>query len=73
MFLFNVRNGSMSPEEIELHREAAAQHDVEFVYAELPEGPRSWFSCRNLGNPFDQQTAHAVRETLLDLLDHMER
>lgn len=39
---------------------AAKRHGAEFIWANMPDGPRAWFTCPNLGAPFDRQTERAV-------------
>ncbi len=59
-YLFGCENGKMTRREQRERESAAKKHDAEFTYARMPEGPRSWFSCQNLGHPFDAATEQAV-------------
>lgn len=63
-YFFGVKNGKMDEAEQARRRRAAKKHNADFIYAELPEGPRSWFACQNLGEPFDSETARAVMAEL---------
>lgn len=39
----------------------AKSHGAEFIWVTLPgDGPRFWFACDNIGEPFDSATAKEV-------------
>ena len=52
-YLFGVRYGKLDKAERTRRKKAAAKHNATFVYANMPDGTRSWFSADNLGEPFD--------------------
>ena len=63
-YLFGTGQGKVPPE-TEIQVDAIARkHGAHFVNATMPDGDRHWFSKRNQGAPFDQQTARAVRDDL---------
>ena len=64
MFGCNVKNGKLSASQIDRMERIAADCGGEFVYANLPEGPRSWFQTENLGEPFDRSFAERVQRKL---------
>lgn len=59
-YLFGTHHGRLPEEEVERRRAIAAEHEVEYYYAEMPGGPRSWFAGPNLGEPFNGQLRAAV-------------
>lgn len=68
-FCFGYGTGEVSDETAEAIRQAldeADEGDVEFFSPRMPEGPRYWFACPNLGEPFDRATANRVKRLLAD-------
>ena len=63
-YMFCVTNGLMTLEKRRRYAAAANEEDAEFVYAELPEGPRSWFVAENLGEPFNSDCRARVMKRL---------
>lgn len=62
---FGLGRGEVPDELAEQVEQIAARHDASFVrYDDPAEGPRFWFSCQNLGHPFDKATADAVKADL---------
>lgn len=59
-----VRYGSLTQREIARRRRIAGRHGGSFIYATMPEGPRSWFETQNMGEPFDSRYARAVSDDL---------
>lgn len=59
-YFFGVRDGKLSVRERKRREAAARKHGARFVYLRDGDGERSWFACRNLGEPFDGATARAV-------------
>jgi hypothetical protein len=59
---FGSGNGRVSDRLARRVDKIAREYGATFTAVTLPgDGPRYWFSCRNRGNPFDQETA---RDTL---------
>ena len=61
---FSTGRGKVSGRLAKRADAVARKHGAYFVAADLPEGPRYWFSGPNLGHPFDAAMARAVREDL---------
>jgi hypothetical protein len=60
-FHFGVGNGRVNSGTARRIDKIAAKHDATFVAVTLPgNGPRYWFSCANLGHPFDGAIRDAV-------------
>ncbi len=59
-FIFGVLIGKLTKAQQRARRAAAKKHAATWIYAELPDGYRSWFSAPNYGAPFDRQLAAAV-------------
>ena len=63
-FMCNVENGRLSKSQIRSREAIAAACGGEFVFANLPEGPRSWFQAENAGEPFNRKFAAAIRKAM---------
>lgn len=62
---FGVGRGKISPRLGKQVDKIAKEAGAEFTWVTLPgDGPRYWFSCDNLGFPFDQSTERAVYAAL---------
>lgn len=60
---FCLYRGHLSKKLVTSVEEKFASDDVAVVNYTEPRGEkRGWFSCRNLGEPFDRTTAKAVLE-----------
>lgn len=62
-YLFGCTRRKLSTEQVDLRERVARRHDAEFHYDDA-DGPSSWFSTENLGDPFDLHTAHLVEAAL---------
>ena len=67
-FMFGVSTVPLTRKQIAVLRGIAAEHDCSFFEvsgrAAAPASYRSWFATRNLGSPFNERTARAVREAV---------
>lgn len=59
-FFFGVGRGKVSKREYARVEAIAKSHYADFTNLNMPEGPRFWFSCQNLGEPFNSRTAARV-------------
>ena len=60
-YLFGCGTGDVSVRETMRVSNIARKHDSWFITCREPNGQyRYWFSCRNLGDPFDSKTASDV-------------
>ncbi len=59
-FLFGGSTGKVSKTRAAKLDRIARRHGARFIAADMPEGARSWFSCPNVGAPFDADVARAV-------------
>ena len=60
-------SGAVSARWCEAAGKAAKPHGGRVVtYDDPARGPRGWFVCRNMGAPFDDQTARAVEAALIE-------
>ena len=82
MYLFGCSGRRLTAEQCDLRERIAALHGAEFHYfgrytVLAEEGtyrdwsgddgdPTSWFSCPNLGDPFDRDVAASVEADLLE-------
>lgn len=57
---FGTGRGKISNKLYRQIEQIANEHGADFTAADMPEGPRYWFACRNLGEPFDSRTAREV-------------
>ena len=57
---FGVGNGRVSRKRINSLQRIASEHGAIFCACNIAGRPRYWFSCQNLGSPFDSQRAYAV-------------
>lgn len=57
---FGVGHGKVSKAQAQQLNRIARKYDANFVAADMPEGPRYWFTTDNYGAPFDGATARAV-------------
>jgi hypothetical protein len=72
---FSVRSEvKLSEEQVAKLEEIADRHDATFIYMNTPGNRhKSWFSCRNLGEPFNRNTARAVAEDIERELPELAR
>lgn len=59
--MFGVRRGKLTRQQQLLRERIAAKYGAWHTYASIPgTGMQSWFSCRNMGSPFNENVAKAV-------------
>lgn len=62
---FGTGNGKITDSAFKRLDRIARKHGATFTRVTLPgDGPRYWFSCPNLGHPFDGATARAVLDAV---------
>lgn len=61
---WHVESGPLGKAEIARRQRIAARCGVRFVYASMPEGPKSWFEGRNMGHLFDTNTGAAIERDM---------
>lgn len=62
--IFGVRNGELSEAEQALRTRVAREHECEWIYAELADGWRSWFTAERYGDPWDRSKRAEVLAAL---------
>lgn len=58
--MFGVGNGKISTRMGDRIHRIAQKHGAFFTWADMGDGPRYWFECKNRGEPFDSAIARAV-------------
>jgi hypothetical protein len=65
VYMFCYGQGKVSQREgLAIHR-IAKEHGAEFTHADMPEGPRFWFTAPNNGAPFDDALKASVIGALM--------
>lgn len=61
---FGSGRGKVSSAKAKKINRIARKHGYHFVAADMPEGPRFWFSGPNYGAPFDRAAETAIWDDL---------
>lgn len=65
MYLCHVHLGKLTVSEQNRRKRIARKYGIDWVYDNFPvEGWKSWFACKNRGEPFDIDMANTIMDEL---------